>query len=144
MVFAICVCSHQLHQELGIRLFRGPGILDRSVSVYDLVAQTTSSRNGSRTQSGTITSRPHRSKDLQRFTVQIRRGKSRAEFSTAFRVSSGKNNCSRGTYAVKPLLADELDSSSCQIVHRAGDLDVSFRFQLLQNWTASANLGENQ
>jgi len=31
----------------------------------------------------------------------------------------------------KSLLANELDSSSCQIVHCASDLDASFRFQFL-------------
>jgi hypothetical protein len=40
LVFAIRICSHQLHQELGIRMLRGTGILDRSISVYDLAAQT--------------------------------------------------------------------------------------------------------
>jgi hypothetical protein len=44
LVFAIRICSHQLHQELGIRVLRGTGILDRSVSVYDLAAQTARSR----------------------------------------------------------------------------------------------------
>jgi hypothetical protein len=41
-----------------------------------------------------------------------------------------------------PLLADELHLSSCHIVHRAGNFDASLFFQFLQDWTASANLGE--
>jgi hypothetical protein len=35
----------------------------------------------------------------------------------------------------KPLLADKLHCPSCQIVHRADDLDASFLFQFLQDWT---------
>jgi hypothetical protein len=44
LVFAIRICSHQLHQELGIRMLRGTWILDRSVSVYDLAAQAARTR----------------------------------------------------------------------------------------------------
>lgn len=47
LVFAIRICSHQLHQELGIRMLRGHGLLDRSVFVHDLVAQTARSCKGS-------------------------------------------------------------------------------------------------
>ena len=40
VVLVVCICSHQLHQELGIRMLRGTWLLDRSIFVYDSPAQT--------------------------------------------------------------------------------------------------------